>query len=120
MGLLDKLLGKKSTETKENVNIEDIIAMEEVGDAVTPPAKFYVKKVILRAEGDVEVVLAELKQNNVVILDYDPLKKQQNRLNEILTRLEGYVRDMNGDIAAIKNSTVVIVTPANVKIAKSK
>lgn len=119
MGLLDKLLGKKK-ESGENLNIEDIIAMEEVGDAVTPPAKFYVKKITLRAEGDVEIVIAELKQGNIVILDYDPLKKQQNRLNEILNRMSDYVRDMNGDMAAIKNSTVVILTPSNVKIAKSK
>ncbi|MCX8154798.1 MAG: cell division protein SepF [Candidatus Micrarchaeota archaeon] len=120
MGLLDKLLGKGKPQEKDNVNIEDLIAMEEVGDAVTPPAKFYVKKITLRAEGDVEVVIAELKQSNIVILDYDPLKKQQNRLNEILTRLGEHVRDLNGDMAAIKNSTVVIITPSQVKIAKSK
>ncbi|MEM1688591.1 MAG: cell division protein SepF [Candidatus Anstonellales archaeon] len=120
MGLLDKIFGKSQPQHRESVNIEDLIAMEEVGDAVTPPAKFYVKKITLRAEGDIEVVIAELKQNNIVILDYDPLKKQQNRLNEILNRLGDHVRDLNGDMAAIKNSTVVIITPSQVKIAKSK
>ncbi|VVC03944.1 Cell division protein SepF [Candidatus Bilamarchaeum dharawalense] len=120
MGLFDKILGGKN-EQSDVPDLEDLMQAE--GDVVSPPADFYVKKVELRNEGDGDLVLKELGQKNIVILDVNPLKNQPNRLKTILSKLRSYSGKINGDVAALANDTktaLILLTPANVKIVKSK
>ncbi len=117
MGILDKLLGREQTGAEE-LNIEEYLEEEE-GDAVNPPADFYVKKVDLRNEGDAELAIKEVGQKNIIILNMTPLAKQPKRLKRILLKLKQYVEKVNGDIALI-TKTHVMLTPTKVKIVKAK
>ena len=115
MGLFDKLF-KKS----ENVELPDLEeVMDSEGDVVSPPADFYVKRLDLRNEGDADIVMKELNEKNIIILNVMPLSKQPNRLKTIISRLKSHTGKINGDIALLSRTTILL-TPKNVKIVKSK
>ncbi len=115
MGLFDKILGKN--EEPEVPDLEDL--MQSDGDVVNPPADFYVKRVDLRNEGDGELALKELANKNIIIINVVPLSKQPNRLKTILGKMKQHTGKINGDIALLSND-MVILTPSNVKIVKTK
>lgn len=115
MGLFDKILGKN--EEPEVPDLEELMGTE--GDVVSPPADFYVKRVDLRNEGDGEMALKELGSKNIIILNVIPLSKQPNRLKGIISKLKAHAGRINGDIALLSNE-MILLTPANVKIVKSK
>ena len=115
MGLFDKIFGK--SEEGPDHDLEDLMQAE--GDVVSPPADFYVKRLELRNEGDGDLVMKELSQKNVLILSVAPLAKQPNRLKAIISKLKSHVSKQNGDIALLNNE-MILLTPANVKIVKSK
>ena len=116
MGLFDKILGKN--EQTDVPDLEDVMNSAD-GDAVSPPADFYVKRVDLRNEGDADLVLKELGSKNIIVLNVIPLSKQPNRLKGIVSKLKVHSGKINGDIALLSND-MIILTPANVKIVKSK
>ena len=115
MGLFDKIFGK--SEEPDVPDLEEI--MQNEGDAVNPPADFYVKRVDLRNEGDGEMALKELGSKNIIILNVLPLSKQPNRLKGIISKLKAHTGKINGDIALLSNE-MIILTPTNVKIVKTK
>ncbi|MEW6723100.1 MAG: cell division protein SepF [Candidatus Micrarchaeota archaeon] len=115
MGLFDKIFGK--SEEPEVPDLEEI--MQNEGDVVSPPADFYVKRVDLRNEGDGDMAVKELGSKNIIILNVMPLSKQPNRLKSIISKLKMHTSKTNGDIALLSND-MIILTPANVKIVKSK
>lgn len=115
MGLFDNILG--GGEERNDLDLEDVIEGE--GDVINPPADFYVKKIDVRNEGDVELVAKELGTKNVIILNVSPLSKQPNRLKKIISRMKSHSDKIDGDIALL-SSELVILTPKHVKIVKSK
>jgi SepF-like predicted cell division protein (DUF552 family) len=115
MGFFDKIFGKN--ETVEVPDLEDIMQAE--GDVVSPPADFYVKRIDLRNEGDGDLAVKELGSKNIIIVNVVPLSKQPNRLKTILSKLKMHAGKINGDIALLSQD-MLILTPANVKIVKSK
>ncbi|VVC01136.1 Cell division protein SepF [uncultured archaeon] len=116
MGLFDKIFGKEKSDAP---NLEELMSAE--GDVVNPPADFYVKRVDLRNEGDSDLVIKELGEKNIVILNVGPLAKQPNRLKGIIAKLKNHTNKVNGDIAILtKDQLMLMLTPANVKIVKSK
>ena len=118
MGLFDKLLG--GGKEKEDVpDLEHYLDLEEGGDAVNPPADFYVKRIDLRNEGDSNLALKELVAKNIIILNVQPLSKQPNRLKTIIGKLKITCEKANGDIALLTQD-LVLLTPSKVKIVKSK
>lgn len=116
MGLFDKILGGKSEETGMP-DLEEL--MQSEGDVVSPPADFYVKRVDLRNEGDGDLAITELVSKNIIILNVRPLSKQPNRLKGIISKLKVHTGKSNGDIALLSHD-MIILTPSNVKIVKSK
>jgi SepF-like predicted cell division protein (DUF552 family) len=116
MGLFDKILGKG--EQADVPDLEEVMQSAD-GDAISPPADFYVKRVDLRNEGDADLVLKELGSKNIIILNVIPLSKQPNRLKGIVSKLKVHSGRINGDIALLSND-MIILTPSNVKIVKSK
>ncbi len=117
MGFLDNIFGGKS---EEQVNVPDLEeVMEAEGDVVSPPADFYVKRLDLRNEGDGDLAITELTSKNIIILNVLPLSKQPNRLKGIIARLKQNANKSNGDIALLTND-MLLLTPSNVKIVKSK
>ena len=115
MGVLDKLFGKG--ESTEIPDLEEV--MDSEGDAINPPADFYVKRIDVRNEGDADLAVKELSQKNIIIMNILPLSKQPNRLKGILAKLKSHTGKMNGDIALLSQDAVLL-TPTNVKIVKSK
>jgi SepF-like predicted cell division protein (DUF552 family) len=54
----------------------------------------------------------------MVLLNIEPLyKKNTIKLRQAVSEIKGTIHDINGDIARLSD-TKVLVTPANVKIAK--
>ncbi len=120
MGLFDKLFGGSGG--KEDVDIEEYLREEEFGegDAITPPADAYVKKIELKNEGDAEGALREVFNNkNIIILNTKHLRHQPNRLKSILSKIKTVVVKKGGDIAAISHE-LVIITPEKIRIVKTK
>jgi SepF-like predicted cell division protein (DUF552 family) len=117
MGFFDNILGGEKTEETEVPDLEEV--MESEGDVINPPADFYVKRIDLRNEGDSDLALKELTSKNVIILNVLPLSKQPNRLKGIISKLKTNATKANGDIALL-SSDMILLTPANVKIVKSK
>jgi SepF-like predicted cell division protein (DUF552 family) len=115
MGFFDKIFGK--SEQVDVPDLEDIMQAE--GDVVSPPADFYVKRIDLRNEGDGDLALKELGTRNIIVVNVTPLSKQPNRLKTILSKLKMHTGRINGDIALLSQD-MLILTPANVKIVKSK
>jgi SepF-like predicted cell division protein (DUF552 family) len=117
MGIFDNILGGKE---KEDVpDLEHYLDLEEEGDAVNPPADFYVKRIDLRNEGDANLAMKELTSKNIIILNVHPLSKQPNRLKNIIGKMKMTCDKANGDIALLTQD-LVILTPSKVKIVKSK
>ena len=117
MGIFDKIFGKEKE--AEEPNLEEYLEIESEGDAVNPPADFYVKRVDLRNEGDANLVMKELTSKNIIIVNVLPLSKQPNRLKGIVGKLKVGAEKMNGDIALLTNE-LILLTPSKVKIVKSK
>jgi uncharacterized protein len=116
MGIMDKLFGKSDAPEAAG-DIDQLLQVD--GDAVNPPADFYVKKVELRNDGDADMVIKELSERNIVIVNVLPLSKQPNRLKTIVGKFKSYVTKVNGDIAVL-GQEMVLLTPAKVKIVKNK
>ena len=117
MGIFDKIMGGK--EKEEVPDLEHYLYLEEEGDAVNPPADFYVKRIELRNEGDANLAMKELVAKNIIILNVHALSKQPNRLKTIIGKLKMTCEKANGDIALLTQD-LVILTPSKVKIVKSK
>ncbi|MBU0591799.1 cell division protein SepF [Candidatus Micrarchaeota archaeon] len=117
MGLFDKVFGSEKNEESAIPDLEEL--MQADGDVVSPPADFYVKRLDIRNEGDGDLAVSELASKNIIILNVRPLSKQPNRLKTIISKLKLHSGRINGDIALLSNDTIII-TPANVKIVKSK
>ena len=119
MGVFDKL-GQAFGASKE-INIEEYMGsaeMEDV-DVLNEPADMYVKPVAITGEDDVKLIESELDKKNIILLNMEEINKRPNTRNNILAELKKYVEKINGDIAAIDASRVLI-TPAKVKIIKRK
>ena len=119
MGIFDKL-GQAFGASKE-INIEEYMGsaeMEDV-DVLNEPADMYVKPVAITGEDDVKLIESELDKKNIILLNMDEINKRPNTRNSILAELKKYVEKINGDIAAI-DATRVLITPAKVKIIKRK
>lgn len=117
MGIFDKILGKPK---EDSPNLEQYLDISETeGDAVNPPADFYVKRVELRNEGDASLVAKELSSKNIIILNVMPLAKQPNRLKTIVSKLKALTDKSNGDMALLTQE-LIIITPSKVKIIKGK
>lgn len=119
MGLFNKLGGVLGT-TKE-LNVEDYMNMEEMEnvDVMSEPADFYVKPVSLQNEQDVQLIQQELQKKNIILLNIAEMEKRPNTLKGIVDSLKTYVDKINGDIARLDNEKILL-TPAKVKIIKSK
>ena len=119
MGVFDKL-GQAFGASKE-INIEEYMGsaeMEDV-DVLNEPADMYVKPVAITGEDDVKLIESELDKKNIILLNMEEINKRPNTRNNILAELKKYVEKINGDIAAI-DATRVLITPAKVKIIKRK
>ncbi|MGC8538616.1 MAG: cell division protein SepF [Candidatus Micrarchaeia archaeon] len=119
MGLFDKL-GQAFGVSKE-ISIEDYMNSEEMEnvDIMNEPADMYVKPVSIVGEEDLSLIEDELNKKNIILMNMDEINKRPNTRNSMVSQLKDYVNKINGDIAMI-DETRILVTPAKVKIIKKK
>ncbi|MCL4389478.1 MAG: cell division protein SepF [Candidatus Marsarchaeota archaeon] len=107
--------GSKELDVEEYMNSAE---MENV-DVMNEPADFYVKPVALHDENDLSLIEAELQRKNIILLNISEMAKRPNTLKGMVDKLREYVTKTNGDIARL-DETKILLTPAKVKIIKSK
>lgn len=119
MGIFEKVT--KGLGLGKEMNIEEYmnsVEMENV-DVLHQAADFYIKPVALESEADVGVIFDELKARNIILLNVSPMKRQTNKLKQIIDNIKSHVMKINGDIARIDEDKILL-TPSKVKIVKSK
>ncbi len=119
MGVFDNLA--KTFGVKKEMNLEEFMTAAEAEevDVLHKEADFYVKPIQLQRETDVSIVEEELKARNLVLLNIAPIARNPAKLKEVVSRLKGFVNEMNGDIARIDEDKILL-TPHNVKIVKRR
>lgn len=121
MGVFDKLGQAFGVASSKEMNIEEYMnsaEMEDV-DLMHEPADMYVKPVTISSEDEIKFIEDELGKNNILLMSVEELAKRPNTRNNVLAALKDYVAKINGDIAQI-DDTRVLLTPAKVKIIKRK
>ena len=121
MGVFDKLGQAFGVSGSKEMSIEDYMNSAEMADVdiMHEPADMYVKPVSIASEDDVKLIENELSKKNIILLSIEELSKRPTTRNNVITTLKAYVSKINGDIAQIDESRVLI-TPAKVKIIKRK
>ncbi len=120
MGVFDKL-GQAFGTTQKGMDIEEYMSsaeMEDV-DVLHEPADMYVKPVSINSEDEVKLIQDELDKKNIILLSIDELSKRPTTRNNVVAALKTYITKINGDIAMIDDSRLLL-TPAKVKIIKRK
>ena len=115
-GLLNKFKGGGAKETDIEGYL-DALGIEE-GDLMEDHADMWVRTMTLDDVADVGKVSGELRKGNLVLLNIEPLYKKNNvKLRQAVSELKGAAVDMNGDIARL-SETKVMLTLSGVKISK--
>lgn len=119
MGIFDKL-GQAFGVSKE-LSIEEYMGSAEMEnvDILNEPADMYIKPVSITSEADVKLIQDELAKKNIILLNIDEINKRPNTRNNIITGLKAYITKINGDIAQIDESRIIL-TPTKVKIIKKR
>jgi len=119
MGIFDKL-GQAFGVSKE-LSIEEYMGSAEMEnvDILNEPADMYIKPVSIAGEADVKLIQDELAKKNIILLNIEEINKRPNTRNNIVSALKAYVAKINGDIAQI-DETRILITPAKVKIIKKR
>ncbi len=118
MGVFDKLgqaIGAKG------IDIEDYMGSEEMEDVdvLHEPADMYVKPVAVTGDADVKLIEDELSRRNIILLNIEELNKRPNTRTSVIATLKEFVSKINGDIAQIDESRILL-TPSKIKIIKRK
>jgi SepF-like predicted cell division protein (DUF552 family) len=120
VGILDKVASALGLGKEQNIEEYLTTAEMENVDVLTEPADFYVKPIIIEKEEDTKVVEDELQKRNIILLKISEIKaRYPNKTQQIIQSLKDYVTKINGDIAMIDESRLLL-TPARVKIVKPK
>jgi hypothetical protein len=121
MGVFDKLGQAFGVASSKELNIEEYMNSAEMDDVdvMHEPADMYVKPVSISSEDELKFIEDELTKKNILLLSIEELMKRPTTRNNVITALKNYVVKINGDIAQI-DETRVLITPAKVKIIKRK
>ncbi|MFH1751412.1 MAG: cell division protein SepF [archaeon] len=116
MAFLEKVW-KKS----EELDMEDFLNnMDSEEEDLYENADFYVKPIELQSDKDCEFACEELKKGNIILLDISSLgKRNALKLREYVSSIRKTASSLDGDIARISDSKVLI-TPSRVKIIKRR
>jgi SepF-like predicted cell division protein (DUF552 family) len=121
MGVFDKLGQAFGVASSKELNIEEYMNSAEMDDVdvIHQAADMYVKPVSITSEDEIKLIEDELAKKNILLLSIEEVKKRPNTLNSIISNLKAYAAKINGDIAQI-DDTRILITPAKVKIIKRK
>ena len=119
MGFFEKIT--KGIGLGKEMNIEEYmntVEMENV-DVLHEAADFFVKPIALESEGDVGIIMEELKARNIILLNVSPMKRNAAKLKMVVDNIKSHVSKINGDIARIDEDKILL-TPSRVKIVKTR
>jgi SepF-like predicted cell division protein (DUF552 family) len=121
MGVFDKLGQAFGVASSKELNIEQYMNSAEMDDVdmMHEPADMYVKPVSISSEDEIKLIEDELSKKNILLLSIEELAKRPTTRNNVITALKDYASKINGDIAQI-DDTRILITPAKVKIIKRK
>lgn len=121
MGVFDKLGQAFGVASSKELNIEEYMNSAEMDDVdvMHEPADMYVKPVSISSEDELKLIEDELAKKNILLLSIEELTKRPTTRNNVINHLKAYVAKINGDIAQI-DDTRILLTPAKVKIIKRK
>lgn len=116
MTFLEKLLKRG-----DSLDIEDFLNNIDVEEeTMYEDADAFVKPVALNRPEDAQIIVAEAKAGNIVLVNIADLSKRNAiKLKELITNVKQGISELDGDIARISTDKV-LVTPSKVKIIKRK
>ena len=83
-------------------------------------AEAFVKPVSLQSDADKDIILAEAKAGNILLVNIADLSKRNAiKLRELVSGIKAGIEDIDGDVARISQERL-IVTPSKVKIIKRR
>lgn len=120
MSIFEKI-GKSMGVPSKEMDVEEYMNAAEISDVdvMHEPADHYIKPIALQQQTDVELIKKELASQNIVLLNISEMAKRPNTLKGIIDELKVYSDRQGGDIARIDEDKVLI-TPAKIKIIKTK
>lgn len=124
MGVFDKLSQAFGVATAKELSIDEYMNAAEMDDvdAIHEVADMYVKPISVSGEDDIKLVeeeLAKTAPKTILLMSIEELAKRPTTRNNVVTHLKNYVNKINGDIAQI-DETRIMLTPAKVKIVKRR
>lgn len=119
MGILEKIGGGLGL--SKEMDIEEYMNTVEMGnvDVLHVAVDFYVKPISLESEGDMRLIVEELKARNIILLNVSPMKRNAAKLKMIIDNIKSHISKINGDIARISEDKILL-TPSKVKIVKAR
>ncbi|MCX6778448.1 MAG: cell division protein SepF, partial [Candidatus Micrarchaeota archaeon] len=82
-------------------------------------AERYVVPVALVGQEDVGAIKKELSEGNLVLVNFEKIKKLEKKVTKFAGDLHTYASSINGDIARL-GADKLLMTPRNVKIIKKR
>jgi len=68
---------------------------------------------------DISIISKELYNGNIMIVDISSIKEDETLYKKLVADIKKIVADVNGDVAAMKN-TYLIITSNGIKISREK
>ena len=120
MSIFEKI-GKSMGVPSKEMDVEEYMNAAEMSDVdvMHEPADHYIKPIALQQQTDVDLIKKELASHNIILLNISEMSKRPNTLKGIIDELKVYSDRQGGDIARIDEDKVLI-TPAKIKIIKTK
>lgn len=116
--IVDKLFGTQSKVSTDDYVELDLGQYETVLERA--PSGLYVRVAELGNLNELAELKREIYDGNVLIIDISKIKKDRMLLDRAVKDLRRAVADVQGDIAEVGSKDQIVVTPANVKIDRTK
>lgn len=119
MGIFQSL--SKSIGVSKELDVDSFMSAAEAEevDVMHAKADAYIKPIALEHDSDLQLVEEELTAKNIVLLNVAAYARNPAKLKDAVARLKAFASKANGDMARIDGDKILL-TPAKVKIAKSK
>lgn len=118
MGIVSKLFGEESTNTRRSADYIDLsdYAAAESGDAGTSTR---VRVAELKGLDDLKSFSSYLYDGNMLILDFRPVQGDEITLRRLTNELRKMAADVGGDIAGLGEHHIIL-TPTGIKVDRQK
>lgn len=121
MGLVKRIFGEDSPARAKHVHKGDYLDLGELAaeSAGAGGASSWVRVAEIHRLEDLKEFTGMLYEGTVLLLDFKPIMGDEITLRRITNELRRIASDINGDVAGIAES-MVMVTPAGMKVDRRK